>query len=244
MNRFFISPDAISGNTVSIPDEVSAQIRKVLRLKEGTAVCFLDNQGNLYESRIHYITDKQLTAEVIDKRPAEGEPNVRVSLYIGLTQREKFEWILQKCTEAGVSRIIPMITERSLIRKTSDAAGKTERWEKILKEAAEQCGRGRIPEICQAVPFARAAEAGSRADLALFCWEEEKQKSLRQIIEPQKESIREVSLMIGPEGGFSAEEAELASINGWEAVTLGERIYRMETAAMAAVILVLYEFSR
>ena len=72
----------------------------------------------------------------------------------------------------------------------------------------------------------------------------EKQKSLRQIIEPQKESIREVSLMIGPEGGFSAEEAELASINGWEAVTLGERIYRMETAAMAAVILVLYEFSR
>ena len=137
-----------------------------------------------------------------------------------------------------------MITERSLIRKTSDAAGKTERWEKILKEAAEQCGRGCIPEICQAVPFARAAEAGSRADLALFCWEEEKQRSLRQIIEPGKENIREVSLMIGPEGGFSAEEAQLASKNGWEAVTLGERIYRMETAAMAAVILVLYEFSR
>ncbi len=244
MNRFFIPRENILGNTVSIPEDISSQIRRVLRLKEGTTVHFLDNRGNLYESRIHYINEKQLTAEVIDERPAEGEPDTRISLYIGLTQREKFEWILQKCTEAGVSRFIPMITERSLVRKASDTAGKTERWEKILKEAAEQCGRGLIPGICPAVLFAQAAEEGSSADLRLFCWEEEKQKSLRELIEPNRDSIRSVSVMIGPEGGFSAEEAEKARNAGWDPVTLGERIYRMETAAVASVILTLYEFSR
>ena len=167
MNRFFIPPEAISGNTVNIPEEVSSQIRKVLRLKEGTVVHFLDNGGFLYESEIHYLDEKHLTAEVLEKRPAEGEPDCRISLYIGLTQREKFEWILQKSTEAGVSRIVPMITERSLIRKSADIAGKQERWEKILKEAAEQCGRARIPELAPAMDLSAAAHEGSAADLAL-----------------------------------------------------------------------------
>ena len=244
MNRFFISPDAVSGTSVTIPEEVSAQIRRVLRLKEGTVVQFLDNSGSLYESAIHYIDEKHLTAEVLEKRPAEGEPDARITLFIGLTQREKFELILQKCTEAGVSAIVPMITERSLIRKASDIAGKEERWKKILKEAAEQCGRGRIPELLPAVTFSRAAESAGETDLALFCWEEEKQRSLRELIDPKRETIRSVSLMIGPEGGFSEEEAETARENGWQPVTLGKRIYRMETAALAAVILTLYELER
>lgn len=244
MNRFFIFPDAFSGTSVSIPDDISAQIRKVLRLKEGTVVQFLDNEGFLYESSIHYTGEKYLTAEVLEKRPAEGEPEVRITLFIGLTQREKFEWILQKCTEAGVSAIVPMITERSLLRKASDIAGKEERWKKILKEAAEQCGRGRIPELLPAMNFSQAAEAAGQSDLALFCWEEEKQRSLRELIDPKRGSIRSVSLMIGPEGGFSEEEAESARQNGWQPVTLGKRIYRMETAAVAAVILTLYEMER
>ena len=244
MNRFFISPDAVSGTSVSIPDDISAQIRKVLRLKEGTIVQFLDNNGWLYESSIHYVSEKQLCAEVLEKRPAGGEPETRITLFIGLTQREKFEWILQKCTEAGVSAIVPMVTERSLIRKPSDISGKEERWNKILKEAAEQCGRARIPVLQPAMSFSQAAGSAELADLALFCWEEEKQCSLRELIDPKRETIRNISLMIGPEGGFSAEEAETARQNGWQPVTLGKRIYRMETAALAAVILTLYELER
>ena len=244
MNRFFISPEAISGTSVAIPEEVSGQIRKVLRLKEGTRVHFLDNLGWLYDSEIHYLDEKHLTAEVLEKRPAEGEPSCCISLYIGLTQREKFEWILQKCTEAGVGRIIPMITERSLIRKTSDVSGKQERWEKILKEASEQCGRGRIPSLQSAVPFTEAVSSGCNADAALFCWEEEKQKSLREILQPISNTAKNISLMIGPEGGFSQEEADLVQAAGWRPVTLGKRIYRMETAALAAVILSLYELER
>ncbi len=244
MNRFFVLPEAIDGTTVHIPEEISAQIRKVLRLKEGTAVQFLDNRGGLYECNIHYLDPKNLTAEIIQKRVAEGEPVCCVSLYIGLTQREKFEWILQKCTEAGVGRIIPIITERSLIRKPSDVTGKQERWEKILKEAAEQCGRGRIPTLSPAENFNQALRSGIDADKALFCWENEKQTSLRSTLSPIRNSVRNLSIMIGPEGGFSEEESASALSAGWLPVTLGKRIYRMETAAVASVILTLYEIEQ
>ena len=244
MNRFFVPPEAIDGSSLSIPEDVSGQIRKVLRLKDGTVVQFLDNQGWLYESRIHYLDQKHLTAEIIQKRPAEGEPACRISLYIGLTQREKFEWILQKCTEAGVGQIIPVITERSLIRKASDVSSKQERWEKILKEAAEQCGRGRIPELLSAINFDQAVRFGSQAEKALFCWENEKQTSLRSILAPLRGIAREISLMIGPEGGFSEEEAAAVQSAGWVPISLGKRIYRMETAALASVILTLYEIEQ
>ncbi len=244
MNRFFVPPEAIDGADVNIPEEISAQIRKVLRLKDGSAVQFLDNQGWLYESRIHYLDTKHLTAEITQKRPAESEPACRISLYIGLTQREKFEWVLQKCTEAGVGQIIPVITERSLIRKASDVSSKQERWEKILKEAAEQCGRGRIPELLPVMTCNQAIQAGAKAEKALFCWENEKQTSLRSIVDPIRGTVREISLMIGPEGGFSEEEAAAALSAGWIPISLGKRIYRMETAALASVILTLYEIEQ
>ena len=244
MNRFFVEPSAISETSVTVPDAVSAQIRRVLRLKDGEQVQFLDNSGWVYESEIHYTTEGYVSAEILNKHIADSEPDCRISLFIALTQREKFEWILQKCTEAGVARIIPMITERTLIRKASDVSGKLDRWEKILKEAAEQCGRGRIPEITPAVTIEQALLEGKNADASLFCWEAEEQNSLHKAISTLRGTSSAVSLMVGPEGGFSDEEAEKALQSGWNPVTLGKRIYRMETAAMAAVILTLYEIEQ
>lgn len=242
MNRFFIDPAAINGTSINIPDEITAQIRKVLRLKEGTRVHFLDNRGNLYESGIHYKDEKHLTAEVIQKRPAEGEPECRVILCIALTQRDKFEWILQKCTEAGVAKFVPMITERSLIRKETDISKeKYERWEKILKEAAEQCGRGRIPELMAAHPMEKAVRNYSGTDLPLFCWEEEKQKTLHELIGSVQKPVNSISIMVGPEGGFTEDEAAMARNCSWKPVSLGKRIYRMETAAVVSAALSLYE---
>ena len=241
MNRFFIPPELITPERITIPDDVSAQIRKVLRLKEGTQVQFLDNLGWVYTGEIHYIDNKPVYADMLEKHLSEGEPDCRISLYVGLTQREKFEWILQKCTEAGASEFIPMITERSLIRKPSDINGKQERWEKIIKEASEQCGRGQIPRLSPPVYFQDAAETGSKADIALFCWESEKQKTIHEVFKDSANKKASVALMIGPEGGFSVGEASLALEKQWIPVTLGKRIYRMETAALAAVILSLYE---
>lgn len=240
MNRFFIPPKAVQGNEVLIPDEISAQIRKVLRLKDGTHVQFLDNRGGIYESVIRYPDEKQITAEVVQKLQAEDE-RICVSLYIGLTQREKFEWILQKCTEAGVGEIIPVISERTLIRKASDVSGKQERWEKILREASEQCGRARIPVLRMPMTFGEAVRQGAKADRAVFCWEEEHQQSLSEVLSGLPDGAGTIAVMVGPEGGFSSEEAAAAGSAGWAPVTLGKRIYRMETAALVAVVLTLYE---
>ena len=244
MNRFFIDPERLSGGCVDIPDDIAGQIRKVLRLKEGEAVQFLDNQGWMYDAEISYPDPKHVTAVITGKQPAEGEPSCFVTLYLALTQREKFEWILQKCTEAGVSRVVPMITERTIVRKSADASGKQERWEKILKEAAEQCERARIPELLPAVPLKQAVSMGAEADLPIFCYEDEHHTTLKDLIDPKRGNIRTASLMVGPEGGFAPAEAEYIQQHGWNSCTLGDRIYRVETAAMAGVILTLYEVGR
>ena len=241
MNRFFINPELISDSSIAIPNDISSQIRKVLRLKEGERVLFLDNRGWSYLSELHYVSEKDIRAEVIEKNPAAGEPNCKVSLYISLTQREKFEWILQKCTEAGVSRIIPMITERTLIRKASDTTGKQQRREAILREAAEQCGRGLIPELFPPISIAQAQKESEKYDAALFCWETEKQNTIHKFFRSTENPIRNIALMIGPEGGFSEEEADEIIEHKWTPVTLGDRIYRMETAALVSVVLALYE---
>lgn len=244
MNRFFIDPERISGGGVDIPDDIAGQIRKVLRLKEGEAVQFLDNKGWVYDAEIGYPDPKHVTAFVTGKQPAEGEPACFITLFLSLTQREKFEWILQKCTEAGVSRIVPMLTERTIVRKSADADSKQERWKKILKEAAEQCERARIPELLPTVSLKQAVSMGAEADLPIFCYEDERRTTLKNLVEPKRGNIHSASLMVGPEGGFSAAEAEFIQHNSWSPCTLGDRIYRVETAAMAAVILTLYEVGR
>lgn len=240
MNRFFISPENIQGNFINIPADTASQIRRVLRLREGEHVCFLDNFGNIFECEITYPDEQNIFAEIVEKRHSFGEPSCYLTLYIALTQREKFEWILQKCTEAGVCRFVPMVTERTLIRSGKDVSGKKERWNKILKEAAEQCGRGRIPELLDPVSF-REAVLKADADLKLFFWENENQANLKTLIDPIRDTLRSAAMLIGPEGGFSADEAALAQDSGWSPCTLGKRIYRMETAAIAAPMLVLYE---
>ena len=240
MNRFFIDPGNINGSSINLPPETAHQIKKVLRLREAAGIQVLDNLGWVYECRIQYPDERNVTASVIEKHPAE-EPECFVTLFIGLTQREKFEWILQKCTEAGVSRIVPVITERTLIRKPSDFSGKQDRWTKILKEAAEQCGRGRIPELAAPLVFSGAVRSGTDSDAALFFWECEKQNTLRSVFSSSSHTFKSISLMVGPEGGFTEEEYSHAVNSGWLSVTLGKRIYRMETAAVVSVVLTLYE---
>ena len=245
MNRFFIDPSAIQGNQVEIPTEVSRQIRKVLRLKEGTHICLLDNQGFAYESKIHYLDENSLTVSIICQRKAEGEPTIPVTLFIALTQREKFEWILQKCTEAGVCCFIPVITARSIVRNPKDVLSKMERWNKIIQEASEQCERGLVPQLKPPVFYKEAINKPLSETVKIFFWEDEDQnQTLSQLIEPQRKTISDVALFIGPEGGFSPEEAILAKDAGWNMVSLGKRIFRMETAAIAASILTLYEIER
>jgi 16S rRNA (uracil1498-N3)-methyltransferase len=240
MHRFFIPAELFNTFEISLPREISQQICRVLRLKTGSEIMLLDNQGFEYPACLIEVLDSQCKASVLSKKESSGEPQTQITMLVGLTQREKFELILQKCTEIGVTCFIPMVTSRSLIQKTSDVEDKLPRWNKILQEAAEQSHRGCIPMLSPALKYADAlAKSKPDESLKLILWEDEANHSIKQELREFKGN--QVSLIIGPEGGLSAEEVELAKSNGYIPVSLGKRILRMETAAIHTAGVVLYE---
>lgn len=239
MHRFFLPAHALASQTVLFPEEIAHQVRSVLRLRPGQHVTGLDNLGFAYNLELVEV-GQQVRAQVVDRAPADGEPALRLTLYLGLTGREKFEFVLQKATELGAAAFVPVITSRSLVQDTQDAEKKAGRWGRILQEAAEQSGRGRVPELRAPLRFPLALQAAHASHaLGLIPWEGETSRSLRAAlaIHPTPGAV---DLFIGPEGGFSDEEMEQARAAGLLPVTLGPRILRMETAALAAVALVLY----
>lgn len=240
MHRFFVPAELFLTSEISLPKDTSQQICRVLRLKSGSEIMLLDGQGFEYPARLSEVSESRCTAAVLSKQTAQGEPLTQITLLIGLTQREKFELILQKCTEIGVTTFVPMVTTRTLIQKTSDVEDKTPRWTKILQEAAEQSHRGRIPALLPALKYTDALTKSKTDDsLKLILWEDEANHSIKQQLREFK--AKQVSLIIGPEGGLSAEEVELAKASGYIPVSLGKRILRMETAAIHTAGVVLYE---
>lgn len=244
MHRFFIPAENFKNGKAELPAETANQARKVLRLKDRQMICLLDNSGLGYEAEIEYTDDKSITGHIIRSFSIEAEPKCFLTLFLALTRREKFEWMLQKCTEAGASAFVPVFSERSLLRNDKDILSKFPRWQKIIQEAAEQSGRGIIPKLHNPAAFAEAVQNSVADRCRLFFWEEERHLTLQEALKPLKVGLTSASLFIGPEGGFSAEEAGSAAANGWLTVTMGKRIFRVETAAISAVILTLYELER
>ncbi len=240
MHRFFISANLINTSEIAIPADVSQQICRVLRLKTGSEILLLDGLGYEYPARLCEVNEARCTATVQTKRPSLGEPDTQLTLLIGITQRDKFELILQKCTEIGVSEILPIITSRTLVQKVVDVEDKYPRWKKIMLEAAEQSHRGIIPQLSPALKYAEAISSiHNPKALKLVLWEDESETAIKPVLRDYRG--KEVVLIIGPEGGLSAEEVDAAKTNGFQPVSLGKRILRMETAAMIAAGLVIYE---
>jgi len=168
-----------------------------------------------------------------------GEPKVRVTLYQGLPKGQKLELVIQKCVELGIARIVPVITDRVVVKLDSgDAERKALRWRKIAEEAAKQSGRGIIPEITVPIDFRRACDE-SQDSVKVILWEMERENSLRRVLEGRGKSQR-ISVLIGPEGGLSVKETEYAMGRGWERVTIGPRILRTETAGLAVLSAIMY----
>ena len=241
-HRFFVSPDCLKNGVVTFPSETEHQLRRVLRLQAGQQVIVLDNLGNEFEVVLRADAASVLRGEVLASRRAEGEPQVRLILYLCLSQREKFEWMLQKCTEVGAAGFVPVISSRSLVQDAKAVEKKALRWQKIIQEAAEQCERGRIPPLEAAMPFAKAVQAATSADVAIIPWTGETAYSLRRALEDLPAEGGTIAAMIGPEGGFSDEEAAAARDAGVQPVTLGKRILRMETAAVVTAAVVMQVF--
>ena len=240
MNRFFLPPSSIQAGRVHFSESVSRQIMQVLRLKPDARVIVLDGAGKEYLVRLIDLSVHETLGEIESESLSTGEPKTQLTLYLCLTQREKFEWMLQKCTEVGASCFVPVISSRSLVQDAKEVINKYERWQRILQEAAEQSHRGKVPTLEAPLQFEQALKAAARINSCkLIPWEEEKSLSLKEAL--QTHPAGEVCLLIGPEGGFSKEEVALAQSAGFLSVTLGKRILRMETAAVVASALVLYE---
>jgi 16S rRNA (uracil1498-N3)-methyltransferase len=238
-NRFFIPPENFKDGTVSFPADLQSRIGRVLRLKPGDEVEALDDRGKSYRVGLDHNPDGSWSGRILSVQPVGSEPRVRITLYVGLTQREKMEWILQKGTEVGVASFQPFISRRTLVRQPGKEEKRQTRWITILREAAEQSGRGCIPELFPTVRFEDAVNASvANNDLSVVAWEEEQDQGLHSLLEGRHPAS--VGLFCGPEGGFDASEIELMRSRGLGSFSLGRRILRMETAAILAPALVLY----
>lgn len=235
MHRFFISHHAIQGEMVTLPEPLAHQIRNVLRMRLGTHLMVLDNTGWEYEVELLESERNYARGRVLEKRFATGEPTLHLTLYQSILKKHNFELVLQKCTEIGVSRIVPMLTERTVVSDVKD--NKHERWERIVTEAAEQSRRGKLPQLDAPIRFEQALMDATHAEVAFIPYELEKNDRLHSHLNGQKS----IALFIGAEGGFSEQEIEQATAQGVYPITLGTRILRAETAAIVTTALILHE---
>lgn len=242
MTRFFISSDQIKDNSVILQGEDRHHLLNVLRQGPGGEITVLNGKGEEYLVKIIAVTDDQVNGTIIKKVERQTEPRLKITLVQSLPKADKFEWILQKNTELGVSRFQPVFTERSNIKLAPEARErKLERWKKIIREAAEQSGRQVIPVLD---PIRKWDEiiSGFDGGLVLIPWENETTQSLKQVLESKNKIVKQVTVLIGPEGGFSLKEVEEAKCKGAVPVTLGPRILRTETAGLVVASALLYYF--
>lgn len=237
--RFFLPPPQILDEAVEFLEGDASHLQRVLRLTTGDRVYVLDGLGALYLVQLTALEKRAAQGRILSRMDAGGELPVPVTLIQGLPKGEKFDWILQKATELGVSRIQPVSTQRCVVKIAADkSADKLRRWDAIVREAAEQCERAKIPEV--APPCSLADWLGRPQDssaLILACLERADAPSLLQVLrETPRPSAFEV--IIGPEGGFTPEESNALENAGAKPVNLGRRILRTETASLAALALI------
>lgn len=241
MHRFFVSPEAFASHPVVLTGDQAHQIRRVLRLRLGERVTLLDGQGYAYETILVALGETDAKFQVVKRWEAAGEPRTRITVFQAVLKGDNFAWALQKGTEVGISRFVPTICARNVVDDLDAAEGKRERWARIIQEAAEQCGRGRLPELAPAELLPQAlAYPPQKGTVRLIAWESEHSNRLRDaLVRCNFAEEARIEVFIGPEGGFTDEEVALARRYDVQPVTLGSRILRAETAGVVAATLIL-----
>ena len=244
MRRFFVTPENITGSTAVLTGPEARHISSVLRLTVGTTIILFDGSGSYYEAVLTRTSSSRAEARIVSITPhieTEMESSTALHLAIGVPKGKKMDMIIQKTTELGIAGFHPFRSRYSAERSSSES--RLSRWQKIALEACKQCNRPKPPDLHPLVSYNDFLDEFGPADhdLKLVFWEDkEGQKSLHEIITPLGK-INSVMIIIGPEGGFSAEEVNVAVNAGYEPVTLGSRILRVETAAIAAVSILQHE---
>ena len=250
MSRFFVEPGDIGQNLIVMHKaEDLHHMMKVLRLKEGDEVDVSDGVRWEYRAVIESLSREEAQLKILDKQAFAAEPSVQVTLLQGIPKAGKMETIIQKCVELGVHEIVPVFMDRTVVVDRGKFGKKIERWNRVSAEAVKQCRRGIVPRVTDPVKTEDLLRDSDHCgmpdmfkefDLVLFPYENEKQATIKDVLR-QAEGPRKVAIIIGPEGGFSDEEAVAIIGAGGVSVSLGRTILRTETAGMAALAMIMYE---
>lgn len=239
MTRFFVASEEMSAMQVVLTGENAAHAR-VLRLKSGEQVLVCDGKGNECLCEVFSMDGSSMELRILERRASTSEPAIKASIYMAMPKSDKLEHVIQKATELGACEIVTFPTARCVSRPDDKSLRKKlERWQKIAASAAEQSGRGCIPEVTVLPSYAAALERAAKADKAIIFYENEKATTLHQALE--SEPYHTISLLSGPEGGFEESEIQQAQRAGLRVCTLGSRILRCETAPLCALSAVMYQ---
>lgn len=237
MQRYFISPDQLIGDIIHITGDDIHHIRTVMRCQVGDRLICC-TMGIDYLVSIEAVSASGVTCRVVESSPSIGEPSTQVTLAQGMPKGEKFEWILQKSTELGAAAFLPFSSSRTVVKLEGNKAEKKRgRWSKIIKEAAEQAHRGKIPDVCLPMKWKSLLEEIPNYDLAIIAYEKGGQ-TLQNL--PELQANKSILMIVGPEGGFSQVEIDEAVQHGAKPVTLGNRILRTETAAISLLTCLMF----
>ncbi len=252
MTRIFLQPEDISSDIVTITGDQARHLALVLRLKPSDMVSVLNGTGYEYECRIISAHKKEIRAEVLSKAPYSAESPVSITIVQGISKGERMDIAIQKSTELGATRFIPVTTKRTQVKQTQ----KVERWKKIALSAAQQSGRDKLLDIDEPVsleeylsnqvtPSAKSyiedikgVELEPSANIILF--EEHRDRNLKQVLKGL-DGVKQITVLIGPEGGFTKDEVAAAEEKGFIRASLGPRILRTETAPITVLSIIQYE---
>ena len=238
MPRFFVDPRMLDG-VEAVLDGPQANHAKVLRLDCGDHVTLCDGLGRDAQCTITDIRSGEVVLHIDALEASRSEPQLRCSVYMGFPKADKFEHVVQKATELGAYEIVVFPCQRSISRPDPKSlAKKLERWQKIAASAAEQSGRGRIPQVLALDTYEAAVQRAAQAEFSALFYENERTRSLRAAVEAKP--FATAAIMTGPEGGLSDREVQLASDAGMAVCSLGPRILRCETAPLCALSAILY----
>ena len=241
MHRFFVPPSNIDGDRITLTPDAARQLARVLRARPGDGIIALDDSGYEYVVTLDAVSARRTTGVIIERYLGKGESRLSITLYQGLMKADRFEYTLQKGTELGIARFVPIISERTVARNVI-SPNRLERWRRIIREAAEQAGRCRLPALEDALSFTEACDV--IVEPAIIGWEMERETGIRDTLVRRKADIERaqyLAIVIGSEGGLTDKEAAYARDRGIEPVSMGRRIFRAETAGIIAAAAVLYE---
>ncbi len=229
--RFFVNSGHIDGSVITLEGESALHISKSLRMKAGEKIVVCDTEKNEYECVLESFSADTVTARIEDIRRNVSEPLYKVTVYQACPKSDKMDSIVQKAVELGAYGIVAFMSDRCIARYDSKSfEKKCDRWQKIALEAAKQSGRGYVPFVKWLPNIESAVQEMTKNGVAFMCYEDEDTLTLKEFLGTRKDE-NELSFIIGPEGGFTAKEAEFCRDNGVLTVSLGKRILRTETAS-------------